>query len=51
MENLTTLQIIVKDSPQTQNKNNKNLFKFLNLNYQEIVQSNYYIRLTFQYDK
>jgi len=46
MENLTTLQIIVKDSPQTQNKNNKNLFKFLNLNYQEIVQSNYYIRLT-----
>lgn len=46
MENLTTLQIIVKDSPQTQNKNNKNLFKFLNLNYQEIIQSNYYIRLT-----
>lgn len=46
MENLVTLQIIVKDSPQTQNKNNKNLFKFLNLNYQEIIQSNYYIRLT-----
>lgn len=46
MENLITLQIIVKDSQQTQNKNNKNLFKFLNLNYQEIIQSNYYIRLT-----
>jgi hypothetical protein len=46
MEDLVTLQIIVKDSPQTKNKNNKNLFKFLNLNYQEIIQSNYYIRLT-----
>lgn len=46
MENLTTLQIFVKDSPQTDNKNNKNLFKFLNLNYQEIVQSDFYIRLT-----
>lgn len=46
MEELTTLQIIVKDSPQTMNKNNMNLFKFLNLNYQEIVQSGYYIRLT-----
>lgn len=46
MDNLITLQIIVKDSPQTQNKNNKNLFKFLNLNYQEIIQSNFYIRLT-----
>lgn len=46
MENLITLQIIMKDSPQTQNKNNKNLFKFLNLNYQEIIQSNFYIHLT-----
>jgi len=46
MENLTILQIIVKDSPNTDNKNNKNLFKFLNLNYQEIIQSNYYIQLT-----
>ena len=46
MENLTILQIILKDSPNTDNKNNKNLFKFLNLNYQEIIQSNYYIQLT-----
>ncbi len=45
MENLTTLQIIVKDSIQTSNKNNKNLFKFLNLNIEEILQSNFYIQL------
>jgi len=45
MENLINLQIIVKDSPSTNNKNNKNLFKFLNLNYEEILQSNYYIQL------
>jgi hypothetical protein len=45
MENYTTLQIILKNSASTKNKNNKNLFKFLNLNYQEILQSNYYIQL------
>jgi hypothetical protein len=45
MENFINLQIIVKDSPSTYNKNNKNLFKFLNLNYEEILQSNYYIQL------
>lgn len=45
MENHITLQIILKNSASTQNKNNKNLFKFLNLNYQEILQSNYYIQL------
>ena len=38
MENLINLQIIVKDSPSTNNKNNKNLVKFLNLNYEEILQ-------------
>lgn len=46
MDNLIILQIILKDSPKTKNKNNKNLFKFLNLNYQEIIQCNYYIELT-----
>ena len=45
MDNFTTLQIIVKESKSTNNKNNKNLFKFLNLNYQEILQSQYYIQL------
>lgn len=45
MDNFTTLQIIVKESKSTNNKNNKNLFKFLNLNYQEILQSKYYIQL------
>lgn len=45
MDNLKTLQIFLKDSPNTKNKNNKNLFKFLNLNYQEIIQSGYYIEL------
>ena len=45
MENVITLQIILKNSPTTNNKNNKNLFKFLNLNCQEIIQSNYYIQL------
>lgn len=45
MDKLITLQIIVKNSKSTKNKNNKNLFKFLNLNYQEIIQSNYYIQL------
>lgn len=45
MDNFTTLQIIVKDSKSSNNKNNKNLFKFLNLNYQEILQSQYYIQL------
>ncbi len=45
MNNLITLQIILKDSPLTKNKNNKNLFKFLNLNYQEIIQSGFYIEL------
>lgn len=45
MNNLKTLQIFLKDSPNTKNKNNKNLFKFLNLNYQEIIQSGYYIEL------
>lgn len=45
MDKLTSLQIIVKNSPQTKNNNNKNLFKFLNLNYQEIIQSGYYIQL------
>ncbi len=46
MNNLTTLQIFLKDSPKTKNKNNKNLFKFLNLNYKEIIECNYYIQLT-----
>jgi len=45
MENLISLQIIVKNAPHTKNKNNKNLFKFLNLNYQEIIQAGYYIQL------
>lgn len=45
MDNLVTLQIIVKNSKKTKNKNNKNLFKFLNLNIEEILQSNYYIQL------
>jgi hypothetical protein len=51
MEKFINLQIIVKDSPSSQNKNNKNLFKFLNLNYQEILQSDYYIQLILLTDK
>jgi hypothetical protein len=45
MDNFVNLQIILKNSSSTNNKNNKNLFKFLNLNYEEILQSNYYIQL------
>lgn len=45
MENLITLQVIVKNSKSSNNKNNKNLFKFLNLNIEEILQSNFYIQL------
>jgi hypothetical protein len=45
MENLNILKILVQDSPKTNNINNKNLFKFLNLNYMEIIQSYYYIHL------
>lgn len=51
MEKLITLQIIVKDSKETNNKNNINLFKFLNLNYKEILESGYYIQLTLLNDK
>ena len=45
MENLNILKLLVQDSPNTKNINNKNLFKFLNLNYMEIIQSYYYIHL------
>lgn len=45
MDNLKTLQVFLKDSPATKNKNNKNLFKFINLNYQEIIQSGFYIEM------
>lgn len=45
MENLSILKIFVKDSKKTENKYNKNLFGFLNNNVEEIIDSNYYIRL------
>jgi hypothetical protein len=45
MNNLKTLQVFLKDSPSTKNKNNKNLFTFINLNYQEIIQSGFYIEM------
>jgi hypothetical protein len=45
MENLHILKIFVKDSKKTENRYNKNLFEFLNNNVEEIIDSNYYIRL------
>jgi len=45
MENLNILKIFVKDSKKTENRYNKNLFEFLNNNVEEIIDSNYYIRL------
>ena len=44
MENLYILKIILKDSPTTNNDINKKLFEFLNNNYKEIINSNYYIQ-------
>ncbi len=45
MESLNILKIFIKDSKKTENRYNKNLFEFLNNNVEEIVDSNYYIRL------
>jgi hypothetical protein len=44
MENLHILKIILKDSPNTKNKFNIDLFDFLNLNFEEIIEANYYIQ-------
>lgn len=44
MENLHILKIILKDSPNTDNDLNIKLFEFLNNNYKEIIDSNYYIQ-------
>jgi len=44
MENLHILKIILKDSPNTNNSLNIKLFEFLNNNYKEIIDSNYYIQ-------
>jgi hypothetical protein len=44
MENLHILKIILKNSESTNNELNKNLFEFLNNNYKEIIDSNYYIQ-------
>jgi hypothetical protein len=45
MEKLNNLKIFVKDSKKTENRYNKNLFEFLNNNVEEIVDSDYYIRV------
>ena len=45
MENLNILKVFVKDSKKTENRYNKNLFEFLNNNIEEIIDSNYYIRI------
>jgi hypothetical protein len=44
MENLHILKIILKDSPNTENDLNIKLFEFLNNNYKEIIDCNYYIQ-------
>ena len=44
MENLHILKIILKNSNSTNNDLNKNLFEFLNNNFKEIIDSNYYIQ-------
>lgn len=45
MDKLVTLKIFLKDSKKTSNKFNKDLFKFLDNNLTEIVDSGYYVRL------
>jgi len=45
MENFTVLKIFLKDSKITNNKYNKDLFKFLKNNLQEIADSKFYTRL------
>ena len=45
MESLNIFKIFVRNSKKTENRYNKNLFEFLNNNVEEIVDSDYYIRL------
>ena len=45
MENLIILKIFLRDSPKSNNKYNKDFFKFLNNNLKEIVDSKFYTRL------
>lgn len=44
MDRLHILKVLLKNSPSTDNDTNKKLFEFLNNNYKEIIDSNYYIQ-------